>query len=111
MELTLSQLWTAAAVLAGFQVSAFIWRINREVAVEVEGWPTWLTLPDGIAAASFLMVVVGVFALPLSGSVASTDTVAKLLGLAVIMFATYPFVLAVITICTAVGKRPQSAPV
>ena len=93
MELTLSQLWTAAAVLAGFQVSAFIWRINREVAVEAKGWPTWLTLSDGIVAVSFLVLVIGVFWVPLLGSV-STETAAKLLGVAVIVFATYPFVLA-----------------
>ena len=36
-SIQLSQLWTAAAVLAGFQVTALTWRLNREVAMEAEG--------------------------------------------------------------------------
>ena len=89
----LSQLWTAAAVLAGFQVTALTWRLNREVAMEAESERTWVTLPDGFVAVSFLVVVVGVFAAPLSGT-ASTNMAAKLFGLAMIVFAAFPFVLA-----------------
>ena len=89
----LSQVWTAAAVLAGFQVTALTWRLNREVAMEGGSERTWVTLPDGYVAISFLVVVVGVFAAPLSGA-ASTDMAAKLLGVAMIVFAACPFVLA-----------------
>ena len=92
-SIQLSQLWTAAAVLAGFQVTALTWRLNREVAMEAEGKTTWVTLPDGYVAASFLVVVVGVFAAPISGS-ASTEMAAKLLGVAMLVFGASPFVLA-----------------
>ena len=89
----LSQLWTAGAVLAGFQLTALAWRINREVAMEAEDEETWTTLADGIVAASFLTLVVGVFAAPLSGA-ASTAMAAKLLAVALMVFACSPFVLA-----------------
>ena len=92
-SIQLSQLWTAAAVLAGFQVTALTWRLNREVAMEAEDETTWVTLPDGYVAASFLVVVVGVFAAPISGS-ASTEMAAKLLGVAMLVFGASPFVLA-----------------
>lgn len=92
-SIQLSQLWTAAAVLAGFQVTALTWRLNREVAMEAENERTWATLPDGYIAASFLMVVVGVFAAPLSDAV-STEMAVKLFGVAMLVFAASPFVLA-----------------
>ena len=92
-SIQLSQLWTAAAVLAGFQITALTWRLNREVTMEAESERTWATLPDVFVAVSFLVVVVGVFAAPLSGS-ASTDMAAKLLGIAMLMFSAFPFVLA-----------------
>lgn len=92
-SIQLSQLWTAAAVLAGFQVTALTWRLNREVAMEAEDERTWATFPDGYVAASFLVVVAGVFAAPLSGA-ASTEMAAKLFGVAMLIFAASPFVLA-----------------
>ena len=92
-SIQLSQLWTAAAVLAGFQVTALTWRINREVAMEAEDERTWVTLPDGYVAVSFLVIVVGVFAAPLSNS-ASTEMAVKLFGVALLIFAASPFVLA-----------------
>ena len=49
-QINLSQLWTAAAVLAGFQFTALIWRISREVEMEASGEQTWLTLSDYVAA-------------------------------------------------------------
>ena len=92
-SIQLSQLWTAAAVLAGFQVTALTWRLNREVAMEFKSERTWVTLPDGFVASSFLIVVVGVFAAPLSGT-ATTEMAAKLFGIAMLVFAASPFVLA-----------------
>ena len=86
----LSQLLTGATVLAGFQLTAFTWRINREVAVEEKGQPTWMTLADGFVVASFLVLVIGVFAAPLLCSV-PTEMVAKLLGIAMMLFAGVSF--------------------
>ena len=94
MELIeLPQLWTVAAVLAGFQVSAFIWRINRELAMEKRRERTWLTWAEHFLTVSFLLLVIGVYLVPLLSSI-SPNTVAKLLGTAIVVSAMYPFVLA-----------------
>ena len=92
-SIQLSQLWTAATVLAGFQVAALAWRIKREVEMEEAEESTWATVTDGFVTASFLIVIVGVFVAPIAGSV-STGMAAKLLGVAMILFALSPFVLA-----------------
>ena len=54
---------------------------------------TWLTLPDLLVTASFLLLVVGVFVAPIAGAVAP-ELAAKLLGVAMLVFAASPFVLA-----------------
>lgn len=91
--LQLSQIWTISAILAGFQVTAFTWRIQREIDMSARQEITWVTLPDGIVALSFLILVGGVFVAPLSDSV-STSTAAKLMGTSLMIYAAYPFVLA-----------------
>ena len=91
-DVTLPQIWTVAAVLAGFQVSAFVWRIKREISMEAK-YVTWLTLSDAIVGISFLLLVLGVFIVPLAICI-STSTVARLLGTAILVFAAYPFVFA-----------------
>ena len=88
----LSDLWTAAAVLIGFQIAAFTWRINREIEMEGEDETTWVTLADGLVGVSFLVVVIGVFAAPLKGLI-SAETAAKLLGVGLFIFAAHAFVL------------------
>jgi len=89
----LPQLWTAGAVLAGFQTAALTWRINREVSMESEDETTWVTLTDAFVAASFLILVTGVFLAPLAGST-STQMAAKWLGIALMLFTASPFILA-----------------
>lgn len=89
----LSQLWQTAAVLAGFQIAALSWRVSREIVMEEEGEAIWATLPDGFVAVSFLILVIGVFVAPVSGSV-STAMASKLFVLAIVVFAATPFVLA-----------------
>ena len=94
MELiNLSQLWTAAAVLTGFQITALSWRIKRELSMEAKGEPTWLTLADYLVAASFLVLVFGVFGSPIFGTL-STDSAAKMFGIALTLFTSSTFVLA-----------------
>ena len=93
-SIQLSQLWTPAAVLAGFQLTALTWRLNREITMERDCEPTWATLADLFVAVSFLVIVVGVFAAPLSGTASSTNMAPKLFVVAMIIFAACPFVLA-----------------
>ena len=94
MEVQLSQLWTAASVLAGFQVAALTWRIKRELEMEAEGETTWVTLPDGFVVASFLVLVFGVFAAPILCSSIEANTAAKWFVLALVLFVSSVFVLA-----------------
>ena len=91
--INLSQLWTAAAVLTGFQVTALSWRIKRELTMEAKGEKTWLTLADFLVGGSFLVLVFGVFASPIFGTV-TISVAAKLFGIALILFTSSTFVLA-----------------
>lgn len=90
-SLTLSQLWTVAATLGGFQVVALAWRISREVYMEERYETTWLTLADGFVALSFLVLIGGVFLAPTWG--VPTTAAVRLLGLALVIFAPAVFVL------------------
>ena len=91
-EVQLSHIWTAAAVLIGFQIAAFTWRINREITVEAEDERTWVTLADGLIGMSFLWVVVLVFAAPIKMAV-SAELAARFMGVGLFLFAAHPFVL------------------
>ena len=90
--LTLSQIWTVAATLGGFQVVALAWRIRREIYMEEQGETTWLTLADLFVATSFLVIIGGVFLPPIWG--VSTFDAIRMLGLALIIFAPSVFTLA-----------------
>ena len=92
-DVQLPQLWTAAAVLAGFQLTAIGWRIRRELHMESMNERTWLTLADGFVGVSFLLFLGGVFAAPILGGV-PPGFAAKCFGLAFVWFAASPFVLA-----------------
>ena len=61
--------------------------------MEAKGEDTWVTLADFLVAASFLVSVAFVFVAPLSGY-ASTEFGTKMFGLALMLFAASPFVLA-----------------
>ena len=89
----LPELWTAAAVVAGFQMASFSWRIKRELDMEIANQTTWLTLAELLNGVSFLLLVGGVFAAPMLGGL-PVDTAARFFGLALVGFAASPFVLA-----------------
>ena len=114
-SLQLSQLWTVAVVLAGFQVAALTWRINREIYVEERGTtkptrnrqptgdeetngnrkrePTWVTIADGFVFVSFMLLIFGVFAAPVFSAM-TVECAARLLGLSLVIFGVSPVVLA-----------------
>ena len=120
--LELHQLWTVGAVVAGFQVAALTWRINREIYVEerrlrgsdrirrgartsglasaslnhsdnLATEPTWVTVADLVVFASFLVLIGGVFALPAVRQ-SSIELATELLGLSLLMFGLSQAVLA-----------------
>ena len=61
--------------------------------MERRGERTWLTVADGFVGVSFLLIAFGVFAAPVAGS-ASVNMAAKLFGIASVMFAVVPIILA-----------------
>ena len=93
MLIELPQLWTAAVVLAGFQIAALTWRIRREIEMEDEGEETWVTSADGFVSASLFVLIGGVFCGPALG-VVEKDLAGKLFGLALMLFACSPIILA-----------------
>ena len=85
-----ADIWTAAGVLLGFQVTSFIWRIDREVKLRDEGVQTWLTPSDIMNLISMIVVVVGVFVLPILG-LANSTFLKDSFGLAAFLFIGHAF--------------------
>jgi hypothetical protein len=83
-------IWTAAGVLLGFQVTSFIWRIDREVKMGAAGEQTWLVPSDFVNIISMIVTVVGVFVLPILG-VANATFLKYALGLAALLFIGHAF--------------------
>ena len=88
----MGDLWTVASVLAGFQLAAVGFRINRELRMEERDERTWLTLADGFVGLSLLVLVFGVFASTLFGT-ADANLAGRLLGLSLVLFVAAGFVL------------------
>jgi hypothetical protein len=93
MNIQLPDLWTAAGILLGFQVTSFAARVNREIAVGEQKNITWLPLADILNLFSMLVLVVGIFLLPVLGFV-DQQFMRYAFGLAVLLFIGYPFALA-----------------
>lgn len=88
----LKDVWTAAAVLLGFQLAGFTWRLAREIDVAKEGGINWIPPADYMNLFSLLTTVLGVFVLPVTG-LASPRAAERAFGLSVVLFAGYPFAL------------------
>jgi hypothetical protein len=93
MNIQLPDLWTAAGILLGFQVTSFAARVNREIAVGEKEDITWLPAADIMNLLSMLVLVVGIFILPVLGF-ASQEFMRYAFGLATLLFIGYPFALA-----------------
>ena len=93
MSIELTDIWTAAGVLIGFQVTSFVWRVSREVEVGKKGDLTWLPPADILNLISMAVAMVGVFVLPIIG-LADLSFMRFSFGLAVLLFVGYPFALA-----------------
>jgi hypothetical protein len=93
MNIELADIWTAAGVLIGFQITSFVWRISREVEVGKKGDLTWLPPADILNLISMAVAMVGVFVLPILG-LAEMSFIRFSFGLAILLFVGYPFALA-----------------
>lgn len=103
------RLWTVGAVLLGFQMAALAWRLKRELRMMALCELTWLTWADRMVYLSVVVLVVGVFIAPVLGDVPS-DWVAWLLGLALIIFAATPPVIAAHYELYGAPHRPSTRP-
>jgi hypothetical protein len=91
-RVSLKEIWTAAAVLMGFQITAFVWRLNRETEVAESGGKNWLPPADYLSLASLVSIAFGVYAFPIAG-IKSTLIPEQMFGLSVILFVGYIFAL------------------
>jgi hypothetical protein len=93
MEIALSDLWTAAGVLLGFQVTAFAWRVSHEAEVADRGDVSWIPPADYLNLSAMVVTAIGCFVLPSIGMV-SVLFAAKVLGLGVVLLVGHSFCLA-----------------
>lgn len=92
MELDIRELWTAGGILLGFQLTSFHFRLTRELKFRDEGDTTWLPWADMLSLMSMLIMVLCIFLLPILGF--GDQFAANAFGVALILFAGYPFALA-----------------
>ena len=82
-ELEMKEVWTAASVLLGFQLNAFVWRLNREL--NLGDSTKWLPPAEYLNVLAFLAAALGVFALPIA-KFQWPSMPTHMLGLSVILF-------------------------
>ena len=70
-----------------------MWRISREIMMRDQGQVAWLPIADILCLVSLVTIVAGVFILPILG-LADLVLATRLFGLALVLFAGYPFALA-----------------
>jgi hypothetical protein len=103
----LGTLWSAAGVVAGFQIAAFTWRITREIKMSDEGESVWLPLADVLNLLSLGVTLIGVFTASTLGLI-GTDSTRLLFGWAVVLLACWP--LAVAGHYELFSRRPRRRP-
>jgi hypothetical protein len=87
------EIWTSAAVLIGFQLTAFTWRLSRELTL-VDAHPyqkNWLPPADYLNLLSLLVLITTVFVIP---SRCHYDIAPKGVGLSLILLLGYPIAIA-----------------
>jgi hypothetical protein len=89
----LEHLWTAAGLIAGFQLTAFTIRINRAIGLGDQKKTARLPPADYVNLVSWAIILLGVFAAPISGLYGEVIA-AKVLGFSFTLLACYPFSLA-----------------
>jgi hypothetical protein len=90
---SITQLWTAAGVLLGFQVTSFLWRVQQEAATAEKDDITWLPPADMVNLAGMLVVVIGIFVAPSIG-LESERMTRTVFGFGALLFVGHCFALA-----------------
>jgi hypothetical protein len=103
----LSALWSAAGVIAGFQVAAFTWRITREIRMADLDEVAWLPLADILNLFSLALTLLGVFAATAVGLI-GVEPARLIFGWAVVLLACWP--IAVAGHYELLSRRPRRRP-
>jgi hypothetical protein len=93
MEIGLADIWIAAGVIFGFQITWFSWRISREIEMGKRNEITWLPVADWINLTSMLITVIGVFILPILG-IKELYIIKRIFGYALLLIVGHAFALA-----------------
>lgn len=93
MDIQANEIWIAAGVLLGFQVTAFGIRINREITAGDRRGTTWIPPSDLLSLSSMVVLIVGIFILPVF-DMADPGLMTYSFGLAMLLFMGYPCALA-----------------
>jgi len=88
----LSDIWTVAGIIFGFQITWFSWRVSREIKMRSQGQLTWLPLADWVNIISMVLTAIGVFVLPAIG-VKNLETVKRIFAFSVLLIVGHAFAL------------------
>jgi len=83
--------WVPASVVLGFQLTAFSWRIQRELTLRTR--LKWVPPADLLNLASFLVILGGVFVLPSLNLPRNEEFARDAFGLGLLLLGIYPFAL------------------
>lgn len=83
--MSISDLWTPTGVVLGFQMTLFSWRLAREVEIGDKGDIPWLTPSDYMNIVGMLILVFGVYLLPIM-NIVNLDISTILFGLGIFLF-------------------------
>jgi hypothetical protein len=84
--------WVPASVVLGFQLTAFSWRIQRELTLRTR--LKWVPPADFLNLTSFVVTIAGVFVLPALDLPQNDEFARDAFGLGLLLLGIYPFALA-----------------
>jgi hypothetical protein len=93
MGIDYSELWQGAAILLALQVTAFYWRIQRELAMADKREASWFPFAECLNLAGILVSLFGVFLLPAVG-IGGPRFAQMAFGLVALLFVGHVFALA-----------------
>lgn len=92
--MSIEVVWTVAAVVVGLQLAAASWRVQREIAMSERGELVWLPPAEWMNLVALLVIIGGVFVLPVLGVSEAASLARHSLALGLVLLAGYPFALA-----------------
>jgi hypothetical protein len=104
-NLAVAELWSAAGVIAGFQIASFSWRIGREVGMAKQGERVWFPYADLLNLCSLMVTLLGVYVAGALGALSFEQSV-QAFGWSVLLLTCWPF--ALLGHYDLLGPRPRT---